>query len=170
MESMHIYQGAQNALDEFRDGNTELLGYSVARSCDLAASRNQDVRAALRQAQRRLSIRLERSTVSTSSVTNRVLITLTSTISMASHIFKSMFPAVFSPGTGANCKRSTPAKSASWPMFAAVPRAPLMAPMMRYKACVSIKLVERNGRTERVWVYPSACSIGIVPLPFKLPH
>jgi hypothetical protein len=100
MESMHIYEGAQSALDEFRDGNTELLGYSVARSCDLAASRNQDVCAALRQAQRRLTIRLERSTVSTSSVTNRVLITLTSTISMASHIFKSMFPAVFSPGTG----------------------------------------------------------------------
>ena len=113
MESTHIYEGAWNKLDEFRDGGTKLLGYAITRICDLVANRNQDVRAALGQAQGRLTIVLERYTVSTSSATNKAPITLTSTNSMASQIFKSMFPAVFSPGTGASCKRSTPAKSAS---------------------------------------------------------
>ena len=61
-----MYDGAWNALDEFRNGRTELLGYGQASICDLAANGNQDVRAALGQAQRRLTIRLERSTVSTS--------------------------------------------------------------------------------------------------------
>jgi hypothetical protein len=52
MESVHIhmYEGARNSLDEFRDGCTELLGYCVARISDLTANRNQDVRAALGQA------------------------------------------------------------------------------------------------------------------------
>ena len=45
-----------------------------------------------------------------------------------------------------------------------------MALITRYGACVSVKLVERNGRTEHVWVYPSACSMVLVRWRFELPH
>jgi hypothetical protein len=76
---------------------------------------------------------IERSVVSTNGSTMGALIRPTSTISMASQIFNRMLPAVFNPGTGTNCKRSTPVKSASWPMLAAIPRAPPMAPITRYK-------------------------------------
>lgn len=47
MESTQLHEGGRNALDEFRDGATEPLGYGVACICDLAANRNQDIRAAL---------------------------------------------------------------------------------------------------------------------------
>ena len=59
MESMCMYEDSRNAPDKFLDGRTELLGYGVTCICDLAANRNQDVRAAFGQAQRRLTIRLE---------------------------------------------------------------------------------------------------------------
>ena len=117
-----------------------------------------------------MTIRLKILAVSTSSFTAGVAITLTSTISTASQIFRRMLPATSNPGTGANCKRSTPVKSTSWPMLAAVPRAPLMASIARYRVYVSVKLAERNGRTERVWLYPSACSMGIMCLRFELFH
>jgi hypothetical protein len=45
-----------------------------------------------------------------------------------------------------------------------------MAPITRYRECESVKLLERSGLTVRVWVYPSACSMGIVRLRFKLDH
>ena len=45
-----------------------------------------------------------------------------------------------------------------------------MALITRYRACVLVKLVERNERTERVWVYPSACSMVLVRWRFELPH
>jgi hypothetical protein len=170
MESIHMYEDRRNALDEFRDGPTELPGYGVARICDLAANRNQDFCAALGQAQRRLTIRLERSTRLSAPVAPRIAsITRTLTISMASQIFNRMVPAVFNSGTGANCKRSTPIKSDSWPTLAAVPRAPPTASITRYGACVSVKLVEINGRTERVRMYPSACSMGSAAAGVKAP-
>ena len=83
-----------------------------------------------------------------------------------------MFPATFNPGTGANCKRSTPVKRTSWPMLAAIPRAPPIASIARYRVGVSTRVgpAKRNGRTERMRVYPSACSIGFVLLRFKLFH
>ena len=46
MEITHVYEGSWNALDEFCNGRTELVSYGVACICDLAANRNQDVRAA----------------------------------------------------------------------------------------------------------------------------
>ena len=45
-----------------------------------------------------------------------------------------------------------------------------MALITRYRACVLVKLVERNERTERVWVYPSACSMVLVRWRFEFPH
>lgn len=47
MENIRMHEGRRNALNEFRYGLTELLGHGVSRICDLAANRNQDVRAAL---------------------------------------------------------------------------------------------------------------------------
>jgi hypothetical protein len=34
-----------------------------------------------------------------------------------------------------------------------------MASIVRYRAWVSIKIQEKKGRTERVWMYPTACSM-----------
>jgi len=50
MENMCKHEGGRNALDEFRDGRMELLGYGVTRICDLVANGNQNVRAAFGQA------------------------------------------------------------------------------------------------------------------------
>lgn len=66
MEDRRGHEGGQNALDEFRDGRMEFLGYGVARIYDLVANGDQNVRATFGQAQRRKAIRLERSAVSSS--------------------------------------------------------------------------------------------------------
>jgi hypothetical protein len=161
-------QKGWNTLDKFLDGRTELLSYGVARIYDFVANRNQDVCAAFDQAQRRNAICLERPTVGTSSAANRVYITLTSTISTATQILSRILPARSNPGTGANCKRSTPVKSTSWPTLAAVPRTPPIALIACYRTWVSVKLEKRNGLTARVWVYPFACSMGFMRLRFKL--
>ena len=150
MENMSRYEGDWNALHKFLDGRTKLLGYGVARICDLVANRNQDIRAAFGQAQRRDAIRLGGSAVSTSICTNEVTMRFTSTIWTAFQILSRILPARSNPGTGANCKRSTPVTSTSWPMLAAIPRAPPMASIARYRALVSAELAERNRRTERV--------------------
>ena len=162
-----MYEGSRNTLDKFRDGCTELVGYIVTALCNLVTNRNQDIRTAFGKAQTRLTVGLKRSVVS-SSATDGVPRKLTSTISIASQILSRILPATSNPGTGANCKRSTPMKSASWPSLAATPRAPPMASIARYRACVSVRLVERKRRTERVWVYPSARSMEIVRLRFEL--
>ena len=167
MKTMSMFEGGWNALDKFLHGRTELLSYGVARICDLAANRNQDVCAAFDQAQRREAIRLGGSAVNTSIGAKEVSITLTSTIWTASQILSRIFPARSNPGTGANCKRSTPVKSTSWPMLAAIPSAPPMASIARYNVWVSVELAEINRRTERVWVYPSVCSMGVVRLRFE---
>jgi hypothetical protein len=113
---------------------------------------------------------IERSAVRTSSAVNGVSIALTSTNSTASQILSRIFPATSNPGTGANFKRSTQVKRVSWPMLAAIPRAPPMASIASYRAWVSVGLTERNGHTERVWAYPSACSMGFIRLRLKLFH
>ena len=127
-----------DALDKFLNGRTELLSYGVACICDLTTNGNQDVRAAFDKAQRRHAICLEKPAVSTSSAANGVNIILTSTIPTASQVLSRILPARSNPGTGANCKRSTPVKSASWPMLAAVPRTPPMALIARYRAWISV--------------------------------
>ena len=131
------YDSNCNALDKFLYGRTELLGYGVACVCDLCTNRNQNIRTAFNQAQRREPIRLETSAVRTSSTANGVSIMLTSTNSTASQILSKMFPAIFNPGTGANCKRLTPVKRTSWPMLAAIPRAPPIASIARYRVVMS---------------------------------
>ena len=135
MESMRKY--GRNALDEFHYRRPKLLSYSSARVYDLATNRNQDIRTAFGQAQRRKAVRLKKLTFSNNSAADAASIMLTSAISTASHIFNRTLPAMANPGTGAKCKRSTPAKSASWPMRAALPRAPPMASIVRYRAYVS---------------------------------
>jgi hypothetical protein len=172
MKVMCGYDSDWNALDKFLDRRTELLGYGVACICDLCTNRNQNVRTAFNQAQRCEAICLERSTVRTSSAVNRVPIMLTSTNSTASQILSRIFAATYNPSTVANFKRSTPVKRTLWPMLAAIPiqRAPPIASIARYKAWVSVRLAERNRRTERVRAYPSACSMGFVRLRFRLFH
>jgi hypothetical protein len=65
-----MYEGGRNALDKFRGGCVELLGYGVAHICDLVANRSQDFFASFGQAQSCDTIRLERSVVSTSHAAN----------------------------------------------------------------------------------------------------
>lgn len=149
MESMRIYKGGRNALDEFRNGRTKLVSYVVTAIYNLVANGNQVVRAAFDKAQRRLTVGLVRSAVS-SGATNGAPSMLTSTISKASQILSRILPGTSNPDTGTNRKRSTPVKSVSWPMLAAVPRAPPMALIARYRAWVLVRPVERKGRTERV--------------------
>jgi hypothetical protein len=61
MESIRKF--SRNALDEFRDRPPKLLSYGSARVCNLVANRNQDIRTASCQAQRRETIRLGKSAV-----------------------------------------------------------------------------------------------------------
>ena len=80
--------------------------------CDLVANRIQDYVASFGQAQRCDTIRLDRSAVG-ASVANGMLITLTLTIPAAARILSRILPASCNPGTGANCRRSTPVERAS---------------------------------------------------------
>lgn len=160
----------RNALNEFHYRRPKLFSYGSTRVYDLVANRNQDIRTAFGQAQRRDAVRLKKSAFSNSSAADAASNMLTSTISTASQIFRRTLPAMSNPGTGAKCKKPTPVKSASWPMRAAVPRALPMASIARYRACVLEKKGKRNGRTERVWIYSFVCSTGITRLRFEAFH
>lgn len=132
MESIWICLDDRNALDKFRDGLSELLSYSVALMCDLVSNRIQDFFASFGKAQRSGTIRLDRSTVGTS-VANGMFIRLTLTFPTAAQIFRRILQASCNPGTGANCRRSTPVERASWPILAAVSTKLLMVSIARYR-------------------------------------
>ena len=129
LENMRSNEGGRNALDKFRDGRLEFLGYGIARIYDLLANGNQGVRTAFCEAQRGETIRLGRE--SSVGLRREWDDSLTSTNWTASQIFSMRPPTSSNPGTGANRKRSTPAKSASWPTSAAKPRTPPMASITR---------------------------------------
>ena len=85
---------------------------------DLVANRNQDFLASFGQAQKCITIRLEKFAGGTSAV-NGMLIRLTWTILAAARILIRILAASCNPGTDANCRRSTPVERASWPILVA---------------------------------------------------